>query len=51
MNDKISLIIASGLINPAYIYSSVKHDSNNIKLYWNGEKIIKKDWMNGLILN
>ena len=46
MDDKISFIIASGLLNPAYFYSSLKHDSNNIKLYLNGEKIIKKDWFN-----
>ena len=46
-NDKYSTILATSLINPAYIGYSIQHDYNNFKLYRNNEMMMKKDWWYG----
>ena len=46
-NDKVFNILATGLINPAYIGYSLTHDYNNLSLYYNHQKIIDKDWWYG----
>jgi len=46
-NDKYTTILATALINPAYIGYSIHHDYNNYKLYINNENIMKKDWWYG----
>jgi len=45
LNDKIAIIITTSLINPFYIYESLKHDKKNLGLLINNEETIKKDWL------
>jgi hypothetical protein len=46
-NDKYTTILATALINPAYIGYSIYHDYKNFRLYYNNKKIIEKDWWCG----
>jgi hypothetical protein len=42
LNDKIPIVIASGIITPAYFLSNLTDDFTNFNLYINGNKIIRK---------
>lgn len=45
LNDKFSTIVATSLITPLGFFNSIYQDVDNIRRFSNGEKIIRKQWI------